>query len=351
MLACALALSLQLTSLVVAAPSFSVSVSSPQLSVNGVSNLHVTAAISNTGSETLRLLKDPSSILRKDWETDSFRFTQNGTNVAPNFLGAMVKWSPELAAATNAVTTIAPGQTVEVAHDLSTRYDFSALGAGVFDIHAYDTFTHIDEAGNYIPLQAAVSTPVSVAITGSLNAVRTPVRSAKFAKRANFKGCSAAQETDIDHAVGAASELSTGAFNYFSSRSKATLRYETWFGKFDPTRFNTVKANYKKIAAVHLSAFTYDCGCPHQDAFAYVYPEKFGEVYLCPAFFKAPPRGSDSQAGTIVHEVSHFTKTAATKDLAYGKTKCATLAKNRPKKAITNADNIEYFAENDPALS
>ena len=60
--------------------------------------------------------------------------------------------------------------------------------------------------------------------------------------------------------------------------------------------------------------------------------------------------GTDSKGGTIIHELSHFNVVAGTDDHAYGQTAAKRLAKRSPKKALDNADNHEYFAENTPAL-
>ncbi len=60
-------------------------------------------------------------------------------------------------------------------------------------------------------------------------------------------------------------------------------------------------------------------------------------------FLECPLIGEDSQAGTIVHEVSHLV--AGTHDYAYGAVNCAALASNHPEKAIKNADSYEYFVE------
>ena len=57
------------------------------------------------------------------------------------------------------------------------------------------------------------------------------------------------------------------------------------------------------------------------------------------------------QAGTIIHESSHFTANGGTNDYAYGQTACKNLAISNPANAVRNADSHEYFAENNPALS
>ena len=60
--------------------------------------------------------------------------------------------------------------------------------------------------------------------------------------------------------------------------------------------------------------------------------------------------GTDSKAGTLIHEMSHFTVVAGTDDHAYGQTAARNLAKSNPKLAVDNADSHEYFAENTPNL-
>ena len=68
------------------------------------------------------------------------------------------------------------------------------------------------------------------------------------------------------------------------------------------------------------------------------------------AFWMAPMTGTDSKAGTLVHEMSHFNVVAGTDDHKYGQAACRTLATTNPDQAIDNADSHEYFAENNPAL-
>ncbi|MFE6709458.1 M35 family metallo-endopeptidase [Streptomyces sp. NPDC057695] len=66
-------------------------------------------------------------------------------------------------------------------------------------------------------------------------------------------------------------------------------------------------------------------------------------VWLCGSFWSAPMTGTDSKFGTLVHEWSHAK--CSTEDFAYGEAACLNLAVTDPRKAIYNADNVEYFAE------
>jgi peptidyl-Lys metalloendopeptidase len=98
-----------------------------------------------------------------------------------------------------------------------------------------------------------------------------------------------------------------------------------------------------------------DCTCDGvsdpSSTFAYVYPNQPYTIHVCGAFWQAPVSGTDSKGGTLVHEMSHFNVIAGTNDHVYGQSAARNLAKTNPDQAIDNADNHEYFAENNPRLS
>jgi peptidyl-Lys metalloendopeptidase len=79
-----------------------------------------------------------------------------------------------------------------------------------------------------------------------------------------------------------------------------------------------------------------------------VYPNSAYEIFVCRAFWPAPATGTDSKAGTLIHEMSHFTVVAGTNDWVYGQTGAKNLAISNPTNAVDNADSHEYFAENNP---
>jgi peptidyl-Lys metalloendopeptidase len=119
--------------------------------------------------------------------------------------------------------------------------------------------------------------------------------------------------------------------------------YKKWFGKWNEDRYKLVKSHYRKIDH-DADDTTYDGDCD-DDSYAYVYPDYPDHIWLCKAFWDAPTTGDDSQAGTIVHEQSHFTVNGGTEDFAYGHEACKNLAEDHPGKAVMNADSHEYFAE------
>lgn len=80
--------------------------------------------------------------------------------------------------------------------------------------------------------------------------------------------------------------------------------------------------------------------------FAHVYHDDASHrISLGDKFWRAPATGSDSQMGTITHELSHFDEAGHTDDVVYGEDNARTLAKESPDDAIRNADNFEYFIE------
>ncbi|MFZ5548743.1 MAG: M35 family metallo-endopeptidase [Pseudomonadota bacterium] len=163
-------------------------------------------------------------------------------------------------------------------------------------------------------------------------------------------GCTASEQTTLTNAVDAAIVYSTESKAYMNGTPSGTRRYVEWFGKFKQTRWNTVETHFNKIdEAFKTKPLTLDCSC-NSGAYAYVYANQPYKIYLCNAFWSAPMTGTDSKAGTLIHEMSHFTVVAGTDDHAYGQVAARNLAKNNPKQAVDNADNHEYFAENTPAL-
>lgn len=67
---------------------------------------------------------------------------------------------------------------------------------------------------------------------------------------------------------------------------------------------------------------------------------------LCPGFFRAGTAGTDTRWGILIHEASHLA--GVTGDHAYGVNGALRLAKQNPRRAAANADNLEYFVETLP---
>ena len=120
--------------------------------------------------------------------------------------------------------------------------------------------------------------------------------------------------------------------------------YKLWFGKHTSLRFAKVKKHYQTvITKMETTPFTYDLsseGC-ESGVFAYTY-KGTTTIWFCDAFWAAPDNGTDSRAGTVLHEHTHAT--AETDDIQYGQPGCQQLARTKPASAINNADTHEYYA-------
>jgi peptidyl-Lys metalloendopeptidase len=165
-----------------------------------------------------------------------------------------------------------------------------------------------------------------------------------------FTNCSSTQKTTVTSSLNAAQTYAANSAAYLNAGTVGP-RYTKWFGTYSSTRYNTVKSHFAAIkTAFDTKPITVDCGC-NQNYYAYVYPTQPYKIYVCKAYWAAKMTGTDSKAGTMVHEMSHFNVVAGTDDHAYGQSAAASLAISNPGKAVDNADSHEYFAENTPALN
>ena len=184
-------------------------------------------------------------------------------------------------------------------------------------------------------------------------------RALALKQTANFNGCSQNDIKVLKLAHNDAITMSKEASQKMNSAGKKTSaeRYVTWFGKADEKRQKIVTDAYNKIYdAFENKDVAFDCGTcksdeEYDEVFAYVHPNQHYKIYLCGAFWKSSRTGTDTQGGTLIHEASHFAVIANTNDYAYGQTDAKALAKNSPNKAVNNAENYDYFAENNPKLS
>jgi peptidyl-Lys metalloendopeptidase len=167
-------------------------------------------------------------------------------------------------------------------------------------------------------------------------------------ERISFTGrCSNGEKSTILTAIDEAIGISSDSQSYLNNNITGD-RYTTWFGTVSSGRYHTVENNFTEINDAIINAdITVDCKCK-QNYYAYVYPSQPYKIYVCKAFWAAPMTGTDSKAGTLVHEMSHFDVVAGTDDVVYGQTGAKNLAISSPNDAIKNADSHEYFAENTP---
>jgi len=198
-----------------------------------------------------------------------------------------------------------------------------------------------------VTIHADHAAPHTAAVSGELAVARR----SNLGKRIAYQSCSSSEKTQLVSAAAAAQNYANAAKSYLTSQTTTSPRFVTWFGTFTTAHHTTILSHYTKMAAAAYSDYTFDCSCTDSDTYAYVYPDEFGTIYLCGVFWEVSTTGTDSQGGTLIHESSHFDNLAETQDYVYGQTDAKALAKSNSAEAIENADNHEYFAENNPAQS
>ena len=91
-----------------------ISTSGPE-AVDSVEQLKIVATVTNTGDETLKVLNDPHGLLNK-LPADTFVIT-NAKGPQLSFTGIKLKYVPKAAAALEAYSILAPGESVVVEHN------------------------------------------------------------------------------------------------------------------------------------------------------------------------------------------------------------------------------------------
>lgn len=317
----------------------------------------VEVTVTNTGNRAVRV---PSWELPSEFpESRQFRILRNGEPVA--YEGMLVKrGTPEAAD----FVVIGPRQSITRVIDLSASYDLATTGH--YDVQVVTRLQHASVSGGAllhtsrgVPLQLR-SQPLRLWVDGTDQLGAEAKRGDNRAKGkpggggtvvggVTYVGCSTTQIATAGDAMGAARGYTENSKTYLNSGATGP-RYTTWFGVYSASRYNTVKSNFAKIdTAMDQSGgqVTINCGC-NQRYYAYVYPTQPYQIWVCKAFWTAPLTGTDSKAGTLVHEMSHFDVVAGTDDVVYGQTGSKNLAISNPDDAIRNADSHEYFAENTP---
>jgi peptidyl-Lys metalloendopeptidase len=307
----------------------------------------VEVILTNTAGKTVRVPRYqlPLGTL----EAKLFRVSLDGQPVA--YEGPMIKRALPTAAD---FAILRPGQSMRSVVVLSDAYDMRKGGTYTVTLASPLQFASMSDGrmlktrrGLPLTLQSA---PLRIHATGKLPDPRHKPRpgAGSVVNGVTYVNCDSNQVAAAGDAVAAARTYSENAKGYLAGN--LGQRYLGWFGGYNTTRESTVRANFSRIdTAIDQSGgqLRINCGC-NQNYYAYVYPTRAYEIFVCRAFWSAPPTGTDSRAGTLIHEISHFNVVAGTEDHVYGQAAARNLAIADPARAIANADNHEYFAENTP---
>jgi peptidyl-Lys metalloendopeptidase len=314
----------------------------PQQVLRGDVDVRITVTVTNVSRQPVSV---PAWYLPSD-EVEGALFSIARDNRRVGYLGPMVKRGAPQAAD---MVRIEPGVTLTYEVELTAAYDLAANGHYVIQY---------DSRGVHGQGVAALRSPALhlwlEGRSGKSAAATAPQASSGSVVTAavapTYTNCTATQQSTLNQALAAATNYASGASTYMSPIPAYSPRYVKWFGARDLVRESTVRTNFGKILdAFSTKQVAVDCKC-RKNYYAYVYPSQPYKIYVCSAFWAAPMTGTDSKAGTLIHEMSHFNVVASTDDWAYGQTNAASLAISNPAKAIDNADSYEYFAENTPTL-
>ena len=246
-------------------------------------------------------------------------------------------------------TLFESGESRTVSVNLSTYYKM--FQEGNYTISYRGTFNYLNENLKHKSLKKSKKSKSRIEL------YFIPTESKEITREkltAKFNGCTQREVDILNKAHDSALVIAKVASDAMKSTSANTKgkRYITWFGRATVERQNLVTLNFSKIYdALDNKRIHYDCNpCEEDGVFAYVYPEDAYNMHLCDSFWSADLLGTDSQSGTLVHELSHFLVISGTIDYIYGQDEAKLLAKTSPENAINNADNYEYFAENSPSI-
>ena len=334
-----------LTSAVGAAPQDGpvVSLSVAQSQFSSAQDVLVTVTVSNPHKHAVRVLKWFTAA--EGVEEPLFAVTRDGEPVA--YIGAHYKRPPVTG---KDYISLKAGQSISYTVNLAEYYDLSQ--SGQYEVfYAVASFQLFSEKGNAFNLRdSLVSEKVSLQVEGRAPKGRPTQPPPPPAGGNSFNACTVDQQSLLVSARNQAKTYASQASSYLNSNNSGTPRYLEWFGAYTSSRYSTVKNHFGAISnAMTNAGVTFDCKCK-QNYYAYVYPNQPYNIYLCKVFWQAPLSGTDSKAGTLIHEMSHFDVVAGTDDVVYGQAGARNLADTDPNAAITNADSHEYFAENTPAL-
>lgn len=317
----------------------------------------VEVVVTNTSRKTLRIPAWQLPSMAEDMQL--FRISRDGQPV--QYLGKQVKRGLPSAAD---FAILRPGRSVRTVVSLAKSYDLSKAGTYTVAYAALTQYASLSggemlKQANGSPM-VAQGAPIRIALDAGLVS-GTHVRSRGLPANpvlsdvlgVTYIGCSSTQIADNDKAMLSARSYTENAKGYLNAGTTGP-RYTSWFGTYTSNRYATAKQHFVAIdAAMDQTGGQVSLNCTlsgcNSGVYAYVYSNLPYEIHLCSAYWSAPLVGTDSKAGTLIHEMSHFTVVAGTSDFVYGQTNARNLANTNPDNAVNNADNHEYFSENTPA--
>ncbi|TRM67381.1 Deuterolysin metalloprotease family-domain-containing protein [Schizophyllum amplum] len=325
------------------APTLSIDVTAPE-SAKSVDEMTVTAIVTNTGSEPVKVLK-AGSVLDSDLPTRSFFVNKGDSKV--DFSGVKISLAMDKLTENNYVT-IQPGSSVNATHDLSSLYNFEGAGAGDFSIEPVTWFQVPDVAANKVKSISDFSkvevqaNSATVSLSGDLS------RRALAMKRAENACDDSSKSGFIDSSYTEAKELATTASDYIGSNSDSDL-LTSYFGSNSASDVADV---FDAVAGENDSSRTLNCNdeanACSDGVIAYTIISTTN-IYFCDIFFDEVETTElcsgttvaerNIRGGTTLHELTHAL--SDTEDVGYG---CQADQQLSDSEMISNADNFNCFS-------
>jgi len=317
----------------------------PTAAKTGSGDAWVRVTVENVSDHPLHILRWHLPL--EEMGREMFLVERDGERLP--YLGKLIKRAAPQA---SDYLALDPGEAIEATVDLATAYDFSS--AGVYLVRFRLSPFAIEEIAAGEMKSTAPTTLPAFLSNEYRTEIETPLPPPRRSKAPAFSGCAPNQQAVLQQALAASQSIAQTAYqdlvNAPVGERPSAQRYLEWFGAYTESRYATVLQHFANISdALSNKQITFVCDC-NESYYAWVYPSVPYEIHPCQAFWSASLTGTDSQAGTIVHETSHFTVVAGTDDHVYGQPACRSLANSSPDLAVGNADSHEYFAENTPFL-
>ncbi len=290
--------------------------------------LSVTFNLTNNSDELVKIFK---SSIPFDGEVGKNIFDVRNNNHELRYVGRVVERMHEVNEEN--FLYLDAGESYETTVNLSTLYNFSrqnreydvSFNSSVYVAYDNGENEHLALHSNNLDIEASVNR-----------------RTIRKREQTYETSCTENQQNLLGQALSYAENLAVNSANLLHTTDANNTQFREWFGAGD---YDTVTTHFDNISStLSKNVVNFDCGC-HEGYVAYVYPYQPHTIYLCNGFWSTQMQGTDSKAGTIIHETSHFRVVAGTSDHAYGQGEARGLAQNTPAHAISNADNHEYFAE------
>jgi peptidyl-Lys metalloendopeptidase len=256
------------------------------------------------------------------------------------------------------LVTIAPGSSETVTIDLAAYLRFPLVGSYSLSLDFGLSFIDTSVSADTVINRIVTTNAISIAVTSATLSQVDGSNDVKFASLGGASqyiyGCTQYNEDRLVDAVNLALDMAESGL-YWLNNGLHTDSFEEWFGENNDASQAEVLTESQAIYdfLVDSDGYKFVCdidACTDPYVLAFVSPDDSSHtIHICPAFFYSKTgREWSSQAGIILHEVSHFEDVAATRDWGYGKNNARTLAVEHSDRARNNADTYRYFYE-DPA--